>query len=155
MTANYPWPRISETVKGYQHPRTIAEMLPVREAEIAAHAHEEHTCPEHGPMPPRPLAQQTYEQLWCGVWYDCAAFRGNQQCGSTQVIHSRDLAYEHGEPYDTGHGWEKFTPAGWVAITDEEAGAYWAARQAYHQEQERQRSAKGKRARRSRKAGAR
>lgn len=152
----YEWPRISETVKGYQHPRAIAEMIPVRRAEVESHAHEDHDCPSgHGPMPPRPLEQQTYEQMWCGVWYDCQTFNGNHRCGGGQVIHSRDLAYEHGEPYSTGHGWEKFTPAGWVPISGEEASAYWAARKAWHDERERQYAGKRRRRRsRARKAAA-
>jgi hypothetical protein len=28
-------------------------------------------CPRHGPMVQRPLAVQTPEQKYCGVWWDC------------------------------------------------------------------------------------
>ena len=29
------------------------------------------SCPDHGPMTLRPHGRQTYEQKWCGTWYDC------------------------------------------------------------------------------------
>jgi hypothetical protein len=32
----------------------------------------------------RPLARQTYEQQWCGVWYDCTA----PQCRSSVLLAS-------------------------------------------------------------------
>jgi hypothetical protein len=42
-------------------------------------------CPAdsgHGPMELRPLSRQTYEQQWCGVWYDCP------RCYSSALLHS-------------------------------------------------------------------
>lgn len=46
-------------------------------------------CERHGPMRLRPLAGQTREQLWCGIWYDCAfpTFR----CGTSTLIESKEL----------------------------------------------------------------
>lgn len=46
-------------------------------------------CGKHGPMTLRPLASQTKEQLWCGVWYDCAfpTFR----CGNSHLLESKEL----------------------------------------------------------------
>lgn len=42
-------------------------------------------CPRHGPMGLR--IGYTKEQRWCGVWYDCAAFR----CGRSALIPSAEL----------------------------------------------------------------
>ena len=44
--------------------------------------------PGHGPMEPRDLTAQTYEQMWCGVWYDCT----HPQCRSSVLIKSPELA---------------------------------------------------------------
>lgn len=45
-------------------------------------------CPtnkEHGYLHIRPLAWQTKEQKWCGVWYDCDC------CGSSVLFESTEL----------------------------------------------------------------
>jgi hypothetical protein len=123
-----PRPRISELIPGYRYPRTIAEMMPERRREFQAHAGREHHCPNgHGPMQPRALEGQTYEELYCGLWWDC-----KHGCTSSGAVSSRDLAYDHGEPYNTGDGWEKFTPAGWVPVTAEEVEAFYARLVAWH-----------------------
>ena len=116
-------PRISDLVPGYRYPRTAAELVNLRAEQFAAMPQGKRECrrEEHGELVPRPLERQTYEQLFCGLWWDCPADIG---CGGQFAI-SRDLAYDHGEPYNTGYGWEKFTPAGWVPISDEEAEAFW------------------------------
>ena len=41
--------------------------------------------PEHGQMVIRPAEQQTREQKWCGVWYDC------QRCHSSRLLPSGEL----------------------------------------------------------------
>lgn len=43
------------------------------------------SSPEHGEMILRPLQHQTYEQKFCGVWYDCP------QCSSSVLFPSKDL----------------------------------------------------------------
>ncbi|MEG3071079.1 MAG: hypothetical protein HQP61_02405 [Peptococcaceae bacterium] len=46
-------------------------------------------CPasaEHGEMVLRPLAFQTYEQKFCGTWYDCP------QCRSSILFPSMELS---------------------------------------------------------------
>lgn len=105
-------------------PRTIAEMIPVRQAELAAR--ETPACPidGHGLMAARPLDRQTYEQMWCGVWYDC----DHPRCSASVSWPSRELAAYHGEPYNTGTGWEQWTGTSWEPITDAQAEAHWAAR---------------------------
>jgi hypothetical protein len=45
-------------------------------------------CPnnqEHGQMEPRPSGRQTYEQRFCGEWWDCT------QCSSSTLFPSNDL----------------------------------------------------------------
>lgn len=42
----------------------------------------------HGPMVPRPVAGQTYEQQFCGIWYDC----GQPRCRNSRLLASRELA---------------------------------------------------------------
>lgn len=46
-------------------------------------------CEKHGPMTLRPLAGQTKEQAWCGIWYDCA-FPG-LRCGASVLLESAEL----------------------------------------------------------------
>ena len=41
--------------------------------------------PTHGQMRLRPLDRQTYEQRWCGVWYDC------ERCHSSILLESVEL----------------------------------------------------------------
>ncbi len=41
--------------------------------------------PEHGQMLRRETRRQTYEQKWCGIWYDC------QTCHSTLLLPSEEL----------------------------------------------------------------
>lgn len=127
--ASKPMPRISALITGYQYPRTITELITLRTAQLEEHPEETRNCPNgHGPMQPRPLAPQTYEQLYCGLWWDCKS-----GCASSGARTSRDLAYDHGEPYNTGHGWEKFDGARWVQISDAEASAFWATLIAWHE----------------------
>lgn len=46
-------------------------------------------CPRgHGPMTLRPLDQQTYEQLWTGVWYDCQHVEFGQMCRNAATTNS-------------------------------------------------------------------
>jgi len=119
-----PRPRISEPVTGYPYPRTIPELIQYRRAQLEARGPEDPPgCPtsgEHGPLVLRPLDRQSYESLYCGLWWDC------QRCASSTLYPSRDSAYDRGEPYNTGHGWEKFDGHGWTPVSDDEAAAYWA-----------------------------
>ena len=135
-------------------PRTIAEMIPVREAEIKARdAKPRCHIQGHGVMKPRDLKTQTYEQLWCGVWYDCQAFSGMHRCGSSATYSSRELAAYHGEPYcvDAEH-FETWTGTDWQPITKAEVDAYWVARLAERERSYREMAASARKSRRSRKA---
>jgi len=110
-------------------PRTVAEMIPVREAEIKARdAKPRCHVKGHGIMQPRPLAGQSYEEMWCGVWYDCTGYVGMHRCGSSASYSSRELAAAHGEPYvvDATHS-ETWNGSEWVPISQAEATAYWEA----------------------------
>lgn len=42
-------------------------------------------CKEHGQMVLRPIERQTYEQKFCGTWYDC------QKCGKSTCYPSKEL----------------------------------------------------------------
>jgi hypothetical protein len=43
-------------------------------------------CPSgHGPMTLRPLDRQTFEQLWTGVWYDCAHVEYGHACRNSHT----------------------------------------------------------------------
>lgn len=42
--------------------------------------------PGHGPMTLRPLAGQTYEQLWTGPWYDCTHVEHGQRCLNSATL---------------------------------------------------------------------
>ena len=42
-------------------------------------------CKVHGQMMLRPLKHQTYEQKWCGVWYDCP------ECANSTLFPSPEL----------------------------------------------------------------
>ena len=130
-----PLPRISAEAPRYPWPRTEADMIPARRATLAANAGRDFPCPQgHGQMQPRPLESQTYEQLFTGVHWECG--KGDyQKCSSGSLVPSRELAVHHGEPHHTDEGsWEKYDGTAWVAITDEEVEAYWAARAAWHEE---------------------
>lgn len=48
--------------------------------------------PEHGQMVRRPLERQTYQQKWCGIWYDCL------NCGSSILLESEELR-KYLQPY--------------------------------------------------------
>ena len=65
----------------------MAGMMPARQAEIAARPVPECTTPGHGPMEPRDLTAQTYEQMWCGIWYDCQ----HPRCRSSVLIRNPEL----------------------------------------------------------------
>jgi hypothetical protein len=131
----------------YTYPRTVAEMIPAREAEIKAHIHEATDCPSgHGPRTPRPLGQQPYEQMFCGVWFDC----NYPGCYSTQLIKSRDLAHQLGEPHHDSTGWQKHDGTGWQPVSDEEAAAFWEQAAAEREERERQQAANARTSRRKR-----
>lgn len=45
------------------------------------------TNPAHGYMELRPLTNQTKEQQWCGVWYDCR----EAHCRSSVLYQSKEL----------------------------------------------------------------
>lgn len=126
-----PRPRISQPITSYPYPRTVADLIEQRRAQLEVRGPEDPpTCPTyagHGPLTPRPLERQTYEQLYCGLWWDC------ERCTGGVSYPSRDLAYDHGEPYNTGRGWEKFTPAGWVPVSDDEAAEFWARLAAWNE----------------------
>ena len=135
-----PLPRISAEAPRYPWPKKTAEMFTARQATIAAHDGQEFPCPQgHGQMQPRPLGQQTYEQVFCGVRWECEACAAGITFGSRSIlIPSRELAVHLGEPHRTDEGgWEKYDGAAWVAITDEEAEAFWTARQAWQDENQR------------------
>jgi hypothetical protein len=130
-----PIPRISELNPKYREPRTIADMLPARREQMEWYV-STGNVPEchyagHGPLTPRPLEGQTYEQMYCGIWFDC------QECASGASFHSRELAHYHGEPYRHLGTYQKYDGAAWADITDAEAEAYWADRIAWHEESHR------------------
>lgn len=117
-------------------PRTIADMIPVRLAEIAARNAPTCSTKDHGAMVPRDLGKQPYEVMWCGTWYDCP----DPWCSSSGTYPSRELAAAHGEPYvvDRSH-WERWDGAVWVAVSNAEFDAYWAERLAGQVQAERDR----------------
>ena len=131
-------------------PRTVAEMIPVREAEITAR--EAPVCGKgkrHGKMAPRPLAKQTYEQMFCGVGYECA----REECSGNAHYLSRELAAYHGEPYVVRDGeYETWDGSAWQPVSQAGFDAYWDKRIA---EQERRQAAALARARKSRRGGKR
>lgn len=131
-------------------PRTVAEMIPVRRAELAAHAGEDTDCPNgHGPMPPRPLESQTYEQMWCGLWWDC------EQCACSRSYLSRELAAYHGEPYVIRDGeHEMWNGREWVTITQAQFDTYWRRRLAQTERSRRDMNRQARASRRGQKAGA-
>jgi hypothetical protein len=123
-----PRPRISQPVTSYPYPRTIPELIQYRRAQLEARGPEDPpVChySEHGLLVLRPLEGQSYESLYCGLWWDC------QRCASSTLYPSRDLCYDHGEPYDTGRGWEKHTPGGWAPVSDDERHTFWSALKAW------------------------
>lgn len=109
-------------------PRTVEEMIPVRQAEIAARKAPRCTANgRHGAMRPVPLESQTYERMYCGVWYECA------HAGCTGNSHwlSRELAAYHGEPYVVSEGqYETWNGTEWMPMPAVEFDAYWQARKA-------------------------
>jgi hypothetical protein len=119
-----PVPRISALTSRYRFPRTTGELIEARLAQLETLAPDGRDCPNgHGPMQARQLHQQTYEQLFCGLWWDC-----RNGCTATWCAHSRDLAYQNGEPYRNRDRWEKYDGTSWVPITDAEADQFWTAR---------------------------
>lgn len=137
-------PRISELTKGYRHPAGVSEALAARKAQLdAAVDLQARECPHgHGLMVMRPLEQQTYEQLFCGLWWDC-----KNGCTSNYCEYSRDLAYTHGMPYRNGKAWEKWDGTGWTAIPPMTAEAFWAELRAWDEAQQpKRRPARRKRA---------
>jgi hypothetical protein len=96
-------------------------------------------------MPARPLDRQTYEQLWCGLWWDC------QQCGSSSGYASRELAAYHGEPYTVRKGsYEVWNGAAWLPLPSAHYKVYWLRRTAGA---EQRRRAMARAARRGRRKG--
>ena len=79
-------------------------------------------------MEPRRLEGQTYEQLFCGVWYGCK----DPRCGNSATFASRDLAYQNGEPYYDGARYWKHDGATWRSISKAEAEEFFAAKRAEH-----------------------
>lgn len=49
------------------------------------------TCAEHGEMILRPIEVQTYEQKYCGTWYDCT-YPG---CHSSVLLPSKELKEQY------------------------------------------------------------
>lgn len=134
-------------------PRTAAEMIPVRLEEIKRRDAKPE-CPNgHGVMPARPLAGQTYEQLYCGVWYDCKLRESGERCMSSASYASRELAAYHGEPYVLADGTsETWTGTEWQPITTTEFDAYWAQRMAETKRREAAQVAAARKTRRRRTA---
>lgn len=126
----------------YPYPRTVAEMIPARKAEVEAHAVP--ACRAHGPMTLRPLKGQTYEQMFCGLHYDCA------DCRSSVLIPSRDLAHHLGEPYNDGRQWWQHDGTTWQPISDAEAEAFRQRRAAEREEYQRRAAAAARKSRRKR-----
>jgi hypothetical protein len=126
----------------YRYPRTVAEMIPERRADA-----ERYPVPEcshgHGPMVLREISEsrQTYEQMFCGVWYDCR----DPQCSSSVLYRSRDLAHQLAEPWHDGAQWWQHNGTAWVKISDREADEFWQERAEAQAERERQRLAAGRR----------
>ena len=140
-------PRISERDPKFREPRTIADMLPDRRAELAARAVPK--CPNrHGPMVARPLESQSYEQMYCGIWYDCAPGPAGSHCTSSVGYDSRELAHYHGRPYNDGRQWFKYQDSGWVVISGDDAAGFWDELAAWHETRQREMCAKPKRQRR-------
>lgn len=131
----------------HQYPRTVAEMIPARKAEV-----ERYPVPEcshgHGPMVLREIseARQTYEQMFCGLWYDCrdARLTYGSYCGSV-LYKSRDLAHQLGEPWHDGAQWWQHNSREWVKISDAEADEFWQERAEAQAEQEREQRAAARR----------
>jgi hypothetical protein len=73
----------------------IAEMIPARKAELETLPADAPTCPSegHGRMMPRSLTTQTYEQMFCGVWFDCTQPR----CRNSRLSVSPELAHQLGQ----------------------------------------------------------
>ena len=122
----------------YRYPRTIAEITAMRAAEVAAQAPasnrlpaERPRCvnPEHGYLVLRPAAQQTYEQRFCGTWYDCAAYNApTHRCGTSELIKSRDLCHQLGEPYFDGTSWQQHDGQAWQPVTSAAAAEFFQRR---------------------------
>lgn len=125
----------------YSYPRTVAEMIPVRLAEVANYPVPE--CSHgHGPMVLREIseARQTYEQMFCGIWYDCYDPQGYHPTvpHSTILYKSRDLAHQLGEPWNDGAQWWQHNSREWVKISGEEAAEFWQERAEEQAERERE-----------------
>lgn len=123
-------PRISELDPKFREPRTAAEMIPARQVQITALG--ERRCGKCGTvLAARDPATQTYESLWCGVSLDCP----NRGCAVVcETWDSPQLAHYHGRPFSTdGKHAMKYTPRGWVDITEQEAAAFWASLAAWQE----------------------
>ena len=126
----------------YYYPRTVEEMIPVRRAEVANYPVPE--CSHgHGPLTLRRLEGQTYEQMFCGIWYDCTA-EGIGHCMG-MLYKSRDLAHQLGEPWHDGAQWWQHDGREWVKISDDEAAEFWQERADAEAERERERLAAARR----------
>jgi hypothetical protein len=114
-------------------PATITAMIPVRQAEIEARGAQPcSTDPGHGAVIPRPLESQSYEQMFCGVWYDC----GDEGCTGNVHYLSRELAAYHSEPYVICEGeYEAWDGSRWVPVTRAQFDTYWARRRAATEQQ--------------------
>ena len=149
VTVNYP------TMDGKPMPPvpgTIAEMLPVRQAEIAAR--KAPLCSQyksHGRMRPVPLEDQNYERMYCGVHYECGKRTpAGDHCPGNTAWYSRELSAYHGMPYvvDSTHS-EMWDGSAWQPITEQEAAQYWAERITGLERREAIRLTTGKRRRRT------
>jgi len=134
------------TATKYPYPRTIEEMAVKLAAEMAAKPPavtrlpaERPRCREHGYMTLRPLERQTYEQRFCGTWYDCG------HCGASMLYYSRDLCHQLGEPYDDGTQWWRYDGQAWQPIAAAEAEAFFQQREDERSQRElAQRRARGR-----------
>lgn len=113
----------------YRYPKNVAEMANMRSGQLAALPHpanrlpaERPKCKTHGYMTLRPAGRQTYEQLFCGTWYDC------EHCGGSSLLASRDLCHQTGEPFFDGTVWHQHDGEQWQPISDADADAFWQAK---------------------------
>jgi hypothetical protein len=114
----------------YRYPRTLVEMATMRAADLASSPPaasglpaERPRCEAHGPKTLRPLGRQTYEQAFCGVWYDC------EQCGASSLYPSRDLQHQLGEPYFDGSFWQRWDGERWTHMAAAEAEEFYRRKQ--------------------------
>lgn len=131
MTDVAAMPRIGELDTKFREPKTPAEMIPARLALIEALG--EQLCSQcRKPLVARDPRTQSYEQLWCGLNFDCP----NSECSVVcQSWDGPELAHYHGRPYspDGGKTWQKYAGGAWVEVTEQEAATFWVQLTAWHE----------------------